>query len=243
MRILASVVVCFITLSSSLSYSQFYVSPQVGFKSSGLKGVIKLTQPNSVNTGNVAEASKTGFVLGTGVGYTLLSGGIYTLDMNVDITYASIAYFEEGYNKGIGSGAFAANGLSGGSTTVLSFELLPLHKISIPSFSLLTPFAGVGLGFNYMSTGDIKVTPPSGNGTLTGNSEFKVGLVLTYGAYLNLTSRIEPFVQFKHMIPFGSETVFTQDYQPTSGSSSKAEYSIADAPGYFSLTAGCRFNF
>ncbi|MFA4923109.1 MAG: hypothetical protein WC557_02820, partial [Ignavibacteriaceae bacterium] len=168
----------------------------------------------------------------------------YGLDLNLDISYTSIAYFEQGYNSGIGSGAYSANGLSGGSTSVISFDLMPIHRFNIPSFELLSPFAGIGLGFNYMSTGDVKVEPPSTNGTLTGNSEFKVGLIIYYGALLHVSDLLQPFIQFKHMIPFGSETVFTNDYQQASGGGSqKWSYSIADVPGYFNISAGCRFSF
>jgi hypothetical protein len=224
-----------------------YTGAFLGFKSSGLKGVIKVTEAGGTTTGNVVDAGKTGFTFGVCVGYQIfpstLAGGWYKLDLNVDASFTSISYFEAGFNAQFGSGAFAANGLSGGSTTIIALDIMPIHRLNIPKFQLLSPYAGVGLGLNIMSTKDITAGPPNNNGTLTGNGEFKLGLLIFYGTLIRVSDVVQPYIQFKHMIPFGSETQFTQDFQVAGGGTGQEAFSIQDVPGYFSITGGIRITF
>jgi hypothetical protein len=229
----------------SLSQAQFYTGAFVGFKSSGLKGVIKVTGAGGTTPFTVVDAGKTGFNFGVCVGYQIfpstVAGGWYKLDLNLDASFTSISYLEAGYNASqIGSGSFAADGLSGGSTTIIALDIMPIHRLNIPKFHLLSPYAGVGLGLNIMSTKDVTVSPPSGNGTLTGNGEMKIGLLVFYGTLIRVSDVVQPYIQFKHLVPFGSETQFTQDYQATGGGTNKVAFSIQDVPSYFNITAGVR---
>ncbi len=236
--------VMFIFLCSDV-FAQFYLGPYIGFKASGLKGTLKVTSGGQVYTGNVADAGSTGFNVGVTVGYQILPpdvlNGWYKLDMDIDASYSSFSYLENGYNSSQGAGKFSAVGFSDGGTMVISIDIMPIHRLNIPSFKLLSPFIGLGLGLNIMSTGDVTVGPPSQNGTLTGYGEFKIGLLVYYGTVFRLTDMIQPFIQFKHYVPFGSETQFTESYQASGGGGSQTyALSISDVPGYFSLVAGVR---
>jgi opacity protein-like surface antigen len=235
-------------IASTHNFAQFYIGPHVGFKASGLKGALKQTENGQVITGSVADAGKTGFNVGIAVGYQILPptvlDGWYKLDLNVDVSYSSFGYLEEGFNSVVGSGKFSASGLDGGTTTVFSIDLMPIHRLSFPNFKLLSPYAGLGLGLNIMSTSDIEVNPPSQRGTVTGKGDFKLGLLIFYGVVFQISDNIKPFFQFKHLVPFGSETEFTSTYQSAQGGGSFNEiFSIQDVPGYFNLTAGVRFSF
>jgi hypothetical protein len=244
--LLSSIALLF--FASGIAQAQMYTGAFLGFKSSGLKGVIKLAQVGGTTPFTVVDAGKTGFNFGVCVGYQIfpstVAGGWYKLDLNLDASFTSIAHFEAGYNASqIGSGSFAADGLSGGSTTIIALDIMPIHRLNIPKFHLLSPYAGLGLGLNIMSTKDITVSPPSGNGTLTGNGEMKIGLLIFYGTLIRISDVVQPYIQFKHLLPFGSETQFTQDYQATGGGTNKVAFSIQDVPSYFNVTAGVRINF
>ncbi len=227
-------------------FAQFYLGPYIGFKASGLKGVIKVTENGQVSTGNVADGGSTGLSAGVTVGYQVLPpdvlNGLYKLDLDIDASYSSFSYLENGWNSSQGAGSFAANGFSGGTTTVFSIDIMPIHRLNFRSFQLLSPFLGLGLGLNIMSTSDITVGPPSQNGTITGVGDFKLGLLVFYGTVIRASNLIQPFIMFKHYIPFGSETQFTNSYQSAQGGGSESlQVSIQDVPGYFNLVAGVRF--
>ena len=237
-------VLVLVLVLSSISFSQFYLGAGVGLKVSGLKGTINEASNGQTTIGNVADAGKTGFNAGIVAGYSITAVPIYKIDFNFEASYSSFGYFEQGYNSVSGAGKFAAAGLSGGTTTIFSLDLLPLHRLSFPSFRLISPYLGVGVGINIMSTSDIAIGPPSASATLSGNSEVKVGLLVAYGAVFQVTSMIQPFIQFKHFIPFGSQTQFTQTYQAAGGGGSGSDQiSISDVPGYFNIQAGCRLVF
>lgn len=229
------------------AFAQFYIGPYVGVKSSGLKGTIKQISGGQVSTGNVADAGSTGISAGITVGYQILPrsvlNGWYKLDINIDASYSSFSYLENGFNSAEGAGRYSAVGFSDGNTMVISIDVMPIHRLNIPSFTLLSPYLGLGLGLNIMSTSDVNVGPPNPSGIVTGVGEFKVGMLIYYGTLIRLSSFIQPFVQFKHFIPFGSETQFTETYQAAQGggSQSYALY-IQDIPGYFNFVAGVRFN-
>ena len=227
-------------------FAQFYLGPYIGIKSSGLKGAIKLVQNGQVSTGNVADAGSTGLSAGVTVGYQVLPpdvlNGWYKLDLDIDASYSSFSYLENGWNSVAGAGNFSADGLSGGTTTIFSIDIMPIHRLNFPSFQLLSPFVGLGLGLNIMSTSDVTVGPPSQNGTITGVGDFKIGLLVFYGTVIRASHLIQPFIMFKHYIPFGSETQFTDSFQSSQGGGSESyQVSIQDVPGYFNLVAGVRF--
>jgi hypothetical protein len=159
-------------------------------------------------------------------------------EMQLDVAYASAGFVEEGYDYAYGPGTFSADGLSGASTTNLAFDLMPVHLFNIPGFSLISPYGGVGVGLNCFSTADLSVGPPSSAQVInvTGTSQFKVGLLIFYGATLNLTGMLRPFIQFKHYVPFGSEFQFTEDTQ-------NGNFVTKDVPGYFNLSAGVKLSF
>lgn len=233
---------------AGIAQAQFYFGANLGFRAYALKGAYKVTQQgNQTFVGNVADAGKTGFNFGVTAGYQVLpasvAGGWYKLDVNLDATYTSVAMLEKGFDNVNGSGQFAASGLSGGSTSIFSFDIMPIHRLSFPSFKLLSPYAGLGLGINVMSTKDITVAPPSTPGTLTGNSETKMGLLIFYGVVFRATDMIQPFLQFKHLIPFGDLTEFTQSYQATGGQAGGTQtliFAIQDVPSYFNISGGVR---
>ena len=197
MKVRSLLFVTGLILISSLASAQFYVGPNVGFKASGLKGVVKLTRAGGVDLGQVGDAGKTGFNAGVAVGYQVLSpspNSWYKLDINLDISYSNFSYFEAGYNSGSGGGSFSANGFSGGATNIISFDIMPIHRLNIPSFRLLSPFMGLGVGMNYMMTKDVSTGPPSTNGTFTGNSEFKIGLLVFYGTLFQVNDWLQPYI-------------------------------------------------
>lgn len=237
-----SVLLAVTIFGAEVAIAQPFVGGFLGFKASGLKGVIKQTTAGGTGTGNVVDAGKTGFTFGVMGGYQVfppsIAGGWYKLDLALEASFTSLAYFEAGYNAQFGNGAFAADGLSGGSTRVISFDIMPIHRLNIPKFHLLSPYAGLGMSLNMMSTSDITAS----NATLTGNGEMKVGLLIFYGTLLRFNDAIQPYLEFRHMVPFGSETQFTQTLQ-AQGQSASDVFSIQDVPGYFSITGGVRINF
>jgi opacity protein-like surface antigen len=226
-------------LVSEGAQAQISLAPYVGFKSYGLKGATTSAAGGQIQQLGIFDGGKTSFTFGVGIGHRLLKvpGGIYELDMQLDVSYASANFAEAGYNSSFGSGKYSADGNSGGSTSNLAFDLMPIHRISIPGFSLLTPYAGVGLGLNYFSTSNISVGPPSSPQTIAvnGTSQFKIGFLIFYGVDLNIVPVIHPFLQFKHYIPFGSEFQLTDD-------SKYGSIVVKDVPGYFNLVAGIRFD-
>lgn len=240
-------VVSLLLVLVSFGSAQIFFGGHLGFRSYGLKGAYKVATANGTSVGNVVDAGKTGFTVGIEGGYQILpedvAGGWYKLDLGLEVDYTSAAFLEAGYNSQNGAGKFAADGLSKGSTSIFSFDIMPAHRLVIPRFHLLSPYAGLGLSINFMSTGDLTVDNQAQNlhGTLTGNSETKLGLLVFYGVNLQATDMIHPYLQFKHMIPFGSETQFTQSFQPTGGGgASNTVFSVQDVPGYFGITAGVR---
>ena len=234
------VIVCAALLLSERATAQFYLEGNIGFKSFGLKGATTAAAGGRIQQLGIFDAGKTGFTFGAGAGYGLfkIPSGIYQLDMQIDVCFSSVSFAESGYNYANGPGAFSADGLSGGSTTCLAFDLMPVHRINIPGFTLISPYAGLGLGLNYYSTSDISIGPPSSSTTtaIAGAGQFKVGLVIFYGADFNLTPVLHPFIQFKHSVPFGSEFQFTDDAK-------NGSMVIKDVPGYFNLAAGIKLSF
>ena len=217
-------------------HAQVHFSGSVGFKSYALEGAVTQAVGGSINSLGVADAGKTGFAFGAGGGFTLVPAGIYQLDMDLEVSMSFANFLEAGYDKINGSGKFSADGFSGGSATNIAFDIMPVHRINIPGFSLISPYAGVGLGLNLFSNNDVSFGPPtfSQPGTAKGSSQFQIGLLVFYGASFHFVGPLEPFVQLKHYIPFSSEYTFVED-PATIGT-----LSIKDAPGYFNLSAGVR---
>ena len=109
--------VCTMILAETAS-AQFYVGPFLGFRSYGLKGAFKTTrQGGGTTVGNVVDAGKTGFNFGVTAGYQVFppnfAGGWYKLDLNLDASFTSVAFYESAYNSANGAGKWAASGLSG----------------------------------------------------------------------------------------------------------------------------------
>ena len=244
---LAVLVLFLFAIDSSIA--QPYGGAFFGFKSCGLKGAVRVTTAAGTQSGNTVDAGKSGFTFGINGGYQIFPkdflDGWYKLDLHLDASFTSVAFFEAAYDGQFGSGQFSAVGLSGGSTKIIALDVMPINRLEFPKFKLLSPYLGLGLGLNIMSTSDLDVGPPSTPGTLTGESEFKFGLLIFYGTLIRFSNVVQPFLQFKHMIPFGSETVFTDTYSAAvaGGGSQKLSFSIQDVPGYFSITAGVRVNF
>jgi hypothetical protein len=231
-----------------IASSQIYFGPFLGFNASGLKGTWKDTRQGGTTTANVADGGGTAFTFGISAGYQVFpsnfAGGWYKLDLNLDASYQTFSYLENAYNSNLGAGKFAAQGLSAGGSSIIALDIMPIHRLTFPHFRLLSPYIGIGLGLDIMNTHDVTVSPPIGNGTLTGYSELKLGLLVYYGVVIHATDLIQPYLQFKHMIPFGSETRFTTAYQASGGAaggSQTVQWSVSDVPGHFSLTAGVRF--
>jgi hypothetical protein len=244
-RLLGLAVVCLFAVE--IASAQAYFGGFIGFNSSGLKGVYKLTQQGGSQTGNVSDGGSTSFTFGLNGGYQVFppnfAGGWYKLDVNLDVSYQVFSYLENGFNSNFGAGSFSADGLSGGKTSIIAIDIMPIHRLTIPHFKLLSPYIGIGVGLDILSTHDVTVTPPSANGTLTGNGDFKMGLLVFYGVIIRASDMIQPYLQFKHMVPFGSETQFTQSFQASggqAGGSQNYQVSIQDVPGHFCLTGGVR---
>ncbi|MBI3195156.1 MAG: hypothetical protein HYZ34_11940 [Ignavibacteriae bacterium] len=228
-------------LTTNILHAQLFVGPHLGFKAYGLKGAMYLSQGGGINPQGNTDAGKTAFNFGLSTGYQIFpddfAGGWYKLDLSLDVSYSSVPFVETGFNYINGSGSFSTNGYTGGGTSILSFDIMPYNRLTIPKFKLLSPFVGLGMGMNLMSTSDVGNTQQStGAQTFKGNSEFKVGLLVFYGTLIRASDMIHPYILFKHYVPFGSETQFTNDSQ-------NGSYFIKDVPGYFNLSAGVRFTF
>lgn len=233
-----------------IASSQVYFGPFIGFNASGLKGTWKTTnQGGGTTTGNVADGGATAFTFGINGGYQIFpsnfAGGWYKLDLNLDASYTTFPYLENSFNSNNGAGKFAAGGLGGGGTSIIALDIMPINRLTFPKFKLLSPFIGIGLSIDIMNTHDVTVGPPNpSSGTLTGNAELKMGLLVFYGVVIRASDLIQPYLQFKHMIPFGSLTQFTNTYNSTGGQgggSQTVQWAVQDVPGHFSLTAGVRF--
>ncbi len=248
MKLLCLAVLCFFAFE--VASAQFYTGAFLGFNASGLKGTFKQTTQGGTTTGNVADGGSTTFSFGINAGYQIMpantAGGWYKLDLNLDASYQTFSYYENGFNSANGAGNFSAKGLSGGGTSIIALDIMPIHRLTFPKFKLLSPYAGLGLSLDILSTHDVTIGPPSGNGTLTGSGSFKIGLIVFYGVVIRASDMFQPYLQFKHMIPFGSETQFTQAQQLTGGQAGGSQTNqifIEDSPGHFSLTGGVRINF
>jgi|GEM_PF-1402131 len=245
-KLLCLAVLC--SLGLQMANAQGYGGAFIGFNASGLKGAFKTTaQGGGTTVGNVADGGSTSFTFGLNGGYQILpagtAGGWYKLDLNLDASYQTFSYLENAFNSNNGAGKWAADGASGGATSIISLDVMPIHRLTFPHFKLLSPYAGIGLGLNIMSTHDVTVGPPSATGTITGNGDFKIGLLVFYGVVIHASDMIQPYLQFKHMIPFGSETQFTQNYNTTGGQgggTQTLQFAVQDVPGHFSLTGGVR---
>ncbi len=242
-----------ILISSTVIHAQFYIGPFVGFKASGLTGAWKGQQNGFFGGGNqIADASSTGLNAGFTAGYQVIppdvAGGLYKLDLDLDVSWSSFSYYENAYNSMNGTGSFVGQGFTGGGTNVFSFDIMPINRFHFNNF-ILSPFVGIGFGINLLLNSD--VTAGAGNigfgGTQTysGSSDLKMGLLIFYGTLFNVSSVVKPFIQFKHLIPFGSETELTAgslaDNNFGFGGVQNNSQSIADVPGYFNMVAGVRF--
>ena len=223
------VVIC--VLSFQTAPAQLIGQAHVGLKFFGLKGAATSTVGTTVNQLGQADAGKTVFNIGVGGGYTIIPAGVYNLDLLLDINFASASFVEAAVNTAQGAGSFSAQQLSGATTTVLAFDIMPAHRLNIYALPFLSPWAGIGLSFNLYSTSDLK----GPGGSIKGNSDFKLGLIIFYGAAYKLSDMLQPFLQFKHHIPFASEVQFTSDPNGT--------VVVKDAPGYFNIEAGMRVAF
>ncbi len=234
-------IVLVLLVAVSVSSAQLYVGGSLGFKSFGAKGAVTQTIGGTVTPLGISDAGATGFTFGGLVGYQILppnvAKGVYKLDLQLEVGLSWASMVEAGYNFSAGPGQFTAQGFSGATTANISFDLMPIHRINIPDFKLISPMAGLGIGLNIFSTSDLKSGPPGSPTptTAAGNSEFTVGLLIFYGAVFNVTPQLQPFIQFKHLIPFASTYTFVSD--PTNGT-----LAINDGIGYFNLSGGVRFS-
>jgi len=239
-RLLFVLLFCF--LLSGVASAQFYIGPNFGFKAFGLKGATTIAQGGQITQLGNFDAGKTVMTVGICTGVQVLprdvAGGWYKLDLNLDVNYSSIGFAEKGYEYVNGTGSWSANGFSGGTTTNLAFDVMPIHRLNIPKFQLLSPFVGLGFGVNLFMTSDVSQTIQNNPQafSIKGNSEMKMGLLVFYGTVLRASDLIQPYIQFKHYIPFGSETQLTSDAQ-------NGNLIMKDVPGYFNISGGVRFNF
>jgi len=71
-----------------------------------------------------------------------------------------------------------------------------------------------------------------------------MGLIVFYGTVFQVSRLIQPFIEFRHFIPFGDETQVTDSWESSQGLGTEdLAISIADVPGYFHMAAGVRFSF
>ena len=230
-----------VSLFSTMLQAQFYIGPYYGLKEFGLKGgaykVLNGQKEGQVST----DASKDVDNVGFSIGYQVIPAGAlgdwYKLDVGIDASYSSVPFFERAWDYVNGSGSFAGLGMRNGTTRNYSFDLMPIHRLNIPTFQFLSPFAGVGLGINLFNTSDITVPKHGAQPeTWKGNNQVKLGVIVFYGALIRASDLIKPYVMLKHYIPFGNETQLTSDEQ-------LGNVIIEDVPGYFSIVAGVRVNF
>ncbi len=235
-----------LAVSFSNVHAQYYVSPQIGFKVYGLSGATTVNSRGNVSQGGLSDAGGTAFNVGAGFGYELKfpAAPIYRLDLEGNISWSSINFFQNGFDNNQGAGAFAAGGFSGGGAEIFSLDLMPVHRFIIPGF-FLSPFAGVGLALNLFDNTNTTGGPPdnTAGSVITGSTDFQLGLSIFYGAYLTLLPHIEPFIQFKHLIPFAGTYQLTSNASAPGAGSAPYVITIQNAPGYFNLDAGVRFEF
>jgi len=220
------------------SFAQFYAGPFFGFKSYSLKAAGTITQNGQRQAFGVQDGGGTVFDFGGFGAYTIVTSGIYNLDIEFKTDYSTIGFFENGYNSLQGAGALAAAGASGARTHVFEWDLLGINRFAFHKFKVLEPYLGVGMSFGLYSTSDLSVTPQGqtqAGSTFTGNSEFKIGLSIVYGTYVRVAPGIYPFIQLSHLLSFGSTTELLND--------TKYTWIFNDTPGYFALSAGVRFDF
>ncbi|MGD0337992.1 MAG: hypothetical protein ABSB78_04325 [Bacteroidota bacterium] len=233
-----SMTICILMLTVfflQISQAQFQAGAFLGFKSYGLKAAGTVTSGGNRQVTPVQDAGGTVFNFGGFGGYTAISEGVYNLDLQLKASYSSIGFLERGYNNIAGAGQFAAQGASGAGTSIFEFDLLGLNRFTFRKFKIIEPYAGIGMSFNIYSTSDLTVSPQGQQSiTRTGNSEFKLGLIITYGTLIRVSPGIAPYIQFSHLLGFGSTTQLTNDTQYT--------YIVNDVPGYFALSAGIRFD-
>jgi len=225
--------------------AQYYVSPQIGFKLYGLNGATTINEAGQLSSGKTTDAGGAAFTVGAGLGYELrFPTPIYRLDLEANLSWSAINFFENGYDNINGSGSFAAAGLSGGGAEVFSLDLMPIHRFIIPHF-ILSPFAGVGLSLNLFDNTSTTIAASNGTagGSISGATNFQLGLIIFYGAYFNVLPNIKPFIEFKHLVPFSSTYQLTSTYSESGVGSESFVDTIQDAPGYFNMSAGVQFNF
>lgn len=234
-----------LALAVGCADAQYYVSPQIGFKVYGLSGAGTEKIAGQVAQLGITDAGGTAFNAGVGLGYELkFPTPIYRLDLEANLSWSSINFFQNAYDNNQGAGSFAASGYSGGGAQIFSLDLMPIHRFMIPDF-FISPFAGVGLSMNLFDNTNTTGGPPDNPaGTIiTGSTDFQLGLSIFYGAYFNVLPHIEPFIQFKHLIPFAGTYQFTDNATAPGITSEPVVFELQNAPGYFNLDAGVRFNF
>lgn len=228
---------------STMASAQFYMGPHIGFKAFGLEGILQNKSPDANNqiqtarSSNDARASKTTVDFGINLGYQIVKTSYYGFDLGLDTRLAWANFMEEAYNDVVGSGEYSARGFKGGKTMVLGVDLMPVNRMTFPKLYLLSPYLAVGPSVNIYRTGGID--EPQGNNQpvlkLSGKTSAKIGLHVTWGLDLRPTPHVWPYLQFKHMLGFGSEFNFSEDR--------RSAWLIEDAPGMWGMTGGVRFVF
>lgn len=109
----AAIVVCLLAVWVTTATAQFYVAPNIGFKSFGLNGATTSNVGGTINQLGVYDAGKSAFHFGAGVGYTVLPAGLYNLDVGLDIGYSSAGFVEEGTNFQVRRGIVCSAGTFG----------------------------------------------------------------------------------------------------------------------------------
>ncbi len=232
-------------LSFSSAMAQIYLSPQVGFKVYGLNGAATQDAGGLVGQMGTADGGGTAFNVAVGLGYELkFPTPIYRLDLEGNVSWSAINFFQNAYDNNQGAGSFAAAGFTGGGAEIFSLDLMPIHRFIIPGF-FLSPYGGIGLALNLFDNTNTDGGPPNlpAGTVITGATDFQVGLSIFYGAYFDVLPGIQPFIQFKHLIPFSGSYQLTTNASAPGGGSGPVVFTIQNAPGYFNLDAGVRFDF
>jgi opacity protein-like surface antigen len=223
-----------LAFAASSVHAQFYLSPNLGFKSYGLQGIGVLTEDgDSERSDRELDAGQTSFDFGTGLGVEIVHTPYYNFDLGLNVRMGWAKFIENAYNDDNGSGAFAEDGLTGAKTTIIGFDLMPVHRLTFPDFQLLSPFLAVGPSVNLLMTGDLEV--PEEDYTVKGKTEVKFGLHVAWGCEFHATEILRPYFQIDHMVGFGDETKGVDD----AGNS----IAIEDTPGFFGMSAGLKFVF
>ncbi len=232
-------------LGVSSAMAQLYVSPQIGFKVYGMSGATTANIGGQVSQMGISDAGGTAFNVGVGLGYDLkFPTPIYRLDLEGNLSWSAINFLQNAWDNNQGAGSFAAAGYSGGGAHIFSLDLMPIHRFIIPGF-FVSPYGGIGLALNLFDNTNATGGPPDNPaGTvLTGATDFQVGLSIFYGAYFDVLPGIEPFIQFKHLIPFSGSYQMTSSATAPGNGTEPVVFTIQNAPGYFNLDAGVRFDF